>query len=207
MTSRSPELMLLQADIMACRSCLSLAPWRQFERHVCGNPATGCLLVGEAPGVRSLHNRRRFTGPAGLLIRRALSSLAHPTYRDLEDLFYLTDVVKCHPAARGTLANRSPTRREVQQCEGFLLRELDVLVPRIIVTFGKTAAEAAARLCRQSVSSRRLYHFPHPSPRNRAAILKHYPSMDAFEHAIAQAFRQIIQQLETGYEHAGAAGS
>ena len=204
MNSTSRRLTVLQARIAACRACPSLAPWSQFGRETYGTVATGCVLIGEAPGMRSLRHQRRFTGPAGQLIRRALASLGHRRYRRLEDLFYLTDVVKCHPAVVGTVTNRSPTRREIEQCHHFLVRELAVLDPRIIVTFGKTAAEASVRACHQSGSVRRLYHFPHPSPRNRSTILKHYPSMEAFEAAIAEAFRVILDQVEEASDDAGA---
>jgi uracil-DNA glycosylase family 4 len=161
------------------------------------------LLVGEAPGRISWENRRRFTGPAGLLIRRALRAVGHPRVRDLEDLFYMTDAVKCHPAPLGNLgANRSPKLAEVRACAPYLSRELLVLKPQVIVTFGKQATEAIGRALGQSQNtdgwSPRLIAFPHPSPRNQQTILKSYPSMRAFERAVTQAFRGLIAQLEAG---------
>ncbi|MGH7254876.1 MAG: uracil-DNA glycosylase family protein, partial [Nitrospirales bacterium] len=176
---RTRALEVLQHDIEGCRSCTSLPPWRKFDRAASGTLETGYLLVGEAPGFVSWQNRRRFTGPAGLLIRRALRRVGHPRFRDLEDLFYLTDAVKCHPAAfHNDRANRSPSGREVRACVGFLARELQVLRPRVIVTFGNRAAASVA----QALASRdhggatawgrcpELVAFPHPSPRNIVTI-------------------------------------
>lgn len=180
-----------------------MEPWRRFDSDASGTAATGYLLVGEAPGYRSWANKRRFTGPAGQLIRRALARLAHPRYRDLEDLFFMTDVVKCHPqSSRNPLANRSPRRAEIKACASFLEAELRLLTPSVVVTFGKLAAGSVA----QAVSSMavgtgpvcRIVSFPHPSPRNQRTILRTYPSMDAFERAVMRTFRTLIAAIEKG---------
>lgn len=197
-----PGLPLLQQQIAGCILCDSMKPWRRFGPDASGTAGTGYLLVGEAPGYVSWAQGRRFTGPAGLLIRRSLARLAHPRFRDLEDLFYMTDTVKCHPAARaGASANRSPKRAEIRACAGYLSRELAVLRPSVVVTFGKAAERAVAEAVGQEAGRRsrvRLVAFPHPSPRNRRAILQAYPSMEAFERAIAGAFRRLIRRVEQG---------
>ena len=124
----SLSLSTLQSDIASCRLCSSMSPWRQFQSDAYGTRRTGYLLVGEAPGYRSWTQRQRFTGPAGMLIRRALSRVSHPCYRQLEDLFYMTDVVKCHPASGSkSISNRSPRRCEVQACVGYLSRQIHLL--------------------------------------------------------------------------------
>ncbi|MGH7253825.1 MAG: uracil-DNA glycosylase family protein, partial [Nitrospiraceae bacterium] len=139
-------LRVLQGEIAGCTICPSMKPWRRFGPDAYGTHSTGFLLVGEAPGYVSWRKRRRFTGPAGMLIRRALRQVGHRRYRDLEDLFYMTDVVKCHPAAPANpSSNRSPRRVEVEACSSYLLRELQVLRPSAIVTFGKAAAKSVTR--------------------------------------------------------------
>lgn len=206
---RLSSLFRLQSEIAACRLCSSLNPWRQFEPDAYGTRCTGYLLVGEAPGYKSWEQRRRFTGPAGMLIRRALCQVAHPHYRDLEDLFYMTDVVKCHPASGSKLiSNRSPRRCEVQTCIGYLSREIHLLRPSTIVTFGKTAAEAVAQASHPSQDQvtqappYKVIAFPHPSPRNQLTVRKQYPSMKAFEEAISTTFCDLIAQLEQRFPHA-----
>jgi len=194
---------VLQHDISSCTTCPGLKPWRQFGPDAYGTASTGCLLVGEAPGYVSWKNRRRFIGPAGLLIRRALARIGHPCYRDLEDLFYMTDAVKCHPAPAGNPAsNRSPRRSEIKNCAGYLARELAVLRPSVIVTFGKTAAEQVGRAMERVHGAAfhmapTLIAFPHPSPRNQVTIGKRYRSVAALERAVTRAFHRIIGQLET----------
>jgi uracil-DNA glycosylase family 4 len=194
----------LQRDVARCTCCTSLEPWRKFSRSVYGDARTGYLLVGEAPGRVSLENGRRFTGPAGLIIRRALAALQHPRYRDLEDLFYMTDVVKCHPAPQGNPgANRSPKPSEIRSCAPHLSHELRVLRPSVVVTFGLVAADAVNSALKQSdmdstgVWKPNVISLPHPSPRNQRAILRSYPSMAAYAKAITDTFRGLIAHLES----------
>jgi uracil-DNA glycosylase family 4 len=190
----------LQTEIAACRDCSTLRPWRKFAPEASGTPGTGYLLVGEAPGFVSWRNKRRFTGPAGLLIRRALAAARHPRYRDLEDLFYMTDVVKCHPASPRSAANRTPRRAEIQACAGYLAREIELLRPSVIVCFGKLAAQSVARALaaggRPSARAPEVIAFPHPSPRNRVTIRKSYATMQALETAITAEFRRLIRERE-----------
>lgn len=179
-----------------------MKPWRQFGQEAYGNAATGYLLVGEAPGFVSWRKRRRFTGPAGMLIRRALRRLEHPRYRDLEDLLYMTDAVKCHPApAAKPASNRAPNAAEIKTCAGYLIRELSVLRPTVVVTFGKTAAEGVRRTLDRLGQSGcgpkpEVISFPHPSPRNQVTIRKQYGDMATLEEAIAAAFRRLVARLE-----------
>jgi DNA polymerase len=197
-----PVLRSVQGQIAACTICPSLKPWRRFGLDAYGTPSTGYLLVGEAPGYVSWKQRRRFTGPAGMLIRRALTQAAHPRYRDLEDLFYMTDVVKCHPSPPDNQAsNRTPRWAEVDACSQYLVREVQALAPSVIVTFGKAAAEGVARTLDSVFGSGsprpRVLQFPHPSPRNQRTILQQYRSMHAFEQALTDTFRSLIAELET----------
>lgn len=205
-TAVQPALRVLQGEIASCRLCDSMSPWRKFGRTAYGNPGPGYLLVGEAPGYVSWRKRQRFTGPAGLVIRRALRQIAHPLYRTLEDLFYMTDVVKCHPARPGRpRANRSPKQAEVSACSGYLVREIQMLHPSVIVTFGKVAAEGVVHTLTLRASSELLPEvsaFPHPSPRNLRTILRSYPSMRAFEGALTLVFRRLIKRLERRSTHA-----
>jgi len=146
-----------------------------------------------------------------MLIRRALRAVGSPRYADLEDLFYITDVVKCHPApSRNEASNRSPRRSEIDTCLHHLVRELEVLRPDVIVTFGKVAAEAirhALELApkggvRVVPPEPEIIAFPHPSPRNQVTIRKHYASMEAFAQAMTDTFRALIGRLGGGSSHA-----
>ncbi|MBI5410992.1 MAG: uracil-DNA glycosylase family protein [Nitrospirae bacterium] len=141
-----PALRVLQVEIASCTTCPSLKPWRRSGPAASGNASTVYLLVGEAPGHVSWKKRRRFTDPAGMVLRQALMQVEHPGCRDLEDLFYMTDVVKCHPSLPGNPAsNRAPRRAERETCAHCLVRELQALFPSVIVAFGKAAADGVAQ--------------------------------------------------------------
>jgi 8-oxo-dGTP diphosphatase len=77
-----------------------------------------------------------------MILRREIRQLG----LDLEDLFYLTNAVKCWPAAQPRLGrrpgNRSPLLSEARRCRPYLLAELDALLPEVIVAVGAVAARA-----------------------------------------------------------------
>jgi uracil-DNA glycosylase family 4 len=101
------------------------------------------MIVGEAPGRVSLENRRAFSNPHNLTIRRAFARAIAPRSCELEETFYLTDIVKCWPASPSG-ANRSPSRAELVTCvERHLKLEFELIRPRLILTFGVLASAAA----------------------------------------------------------------
>ena len=117
--------------------------WRKFRARDLGRRDGRFVLVGEAPGIASIENGRQWTGAGGMLLRREIRRLG----LDLEDLFYLTNAVKCWPAgpARapgGRPRNRSPLASEARRCQPFLVAELDALRPEVVVAVGAVAARA-----------------------------------------------------------------
>ena len=92
--------------------------WRKFPRTALGRRDARFVLVGEAPGIASIENGRQWTGAGGMILRREIRRLG----LDLEDLFYLTNAVKCWPAGRarsrqGRPGNRSPLATEARRCQ------------------------------------------------------------------------------------------
>jgi DNA polymerase len=95
------------------------------------------MLVGEQPGDEEDRRGRPFVGPAGALLEAAL--LAAGLSR--EDV-YLTNAVKHFKfTERGTRRlHEKPNGRELRACRQWLLRELDLVAPRVVVALGATAA-------------------------------------------------------------------
>jgi 8-oxo-dGTP diphosphatase len=118
-----------------------MRPHRKFPAGAAGRRDAPFVLVGEAPGFASLENARQWTGAGGLILRREMRRLG----LELEDLFYLTNAVKCWPAGlrreRGP-GNRSPLASEARRCRPFLHAELRALRPAVIVAVGAVAARA-----------------------------------------------------------------
>jgi uracil-DNA glycosylase len=93
-----------------------------------GNPKAGLMFVGEAPGADEDATGRPFVGAAGRLLDKIIEAIGMKR----EDV-YITNVVKCRPPN-----NRKPTTEEIESCEPFLFREIDVIKPKMIVTLGAT---------------------------------------------------------------------
>ncbi|MEW6770082.1 MAG: uracil-DNA glycosylase [Bacillota bacterium] len=107
-------------------------------RGTCSAPVPGAgmalsplLLVGEAPGATEDEQGLPFIGAAGRLLTELLEAAGCP-----RSLVYISNVVKCRPPG-----NRRPFEDEVAACSGWLLKELEVVGPRVIVALGATAYE------------------------------------------------------------------
>ena len=96
-----------------------------------GNPHADLMFVGEAPGADEDVQGEPFVGRAGQLLTKIIEAI------DLkrEDV-YIANVIKCRPPG-----NRNPEPDEVEQCEPFLFRQIDVIKPKVIVALGKFAAQ------------------------------------------------------------------
>lgn len=121
----------LQAAIGDCRRC-KLARHRTRLVFGVGNPQAGLLLIGEAPGEEEDRQGEPFVGAAGQLLNRLLDKLGISR----QDI-YIANMVKCHPPG-----NRNPDAEEIKSCLPFLLRQIQIISPRIICTMGAVASHA-----------------------------------------------------------------
>ena len=149
-------LSALLRRVARCTACATIRGYRQFPTSAAGRTDARFMLVGEAPGIASIRNRRQWTGTGGMLLRREIRRLG----LDLEDLFYLTNAVKCWPSSPvPRVGNRAPLARETAQCRPFLLEEIGALDPEVVVAVGAVAARAvgAGPLRFPDDHGRRLY--------------------------------------------------
>jgi DNA polymerase len=96
-----------------------------------GNPHAGFVCVGEAPGATEDETGRPFVGPAGQLLTKILAAINFAR----EDVF-ICNVLKHRPPG-----NRNPAPEEIRACSPFLLRQLELLRPRVILALGTFAAQ------------------------------------------------------------------
>jgi DNA polymerase len=96
-----------------------------------GNPHAGFVCVGEAPGATEDETGRPFVGQAGQLLTKILEAIAFKR----EDVF-ICNVLKHRPPG-----NRNPSPEEIKACSPYLLRQLEVLKPRVILALGTFAAQ------------------------------------------------------------------
>jgi DNA polymerase len=96
-----------------------------------GNPNADLMFVGEAPGADEDLQGEPFVGRAGQLLTKIIEAIGLKR----EDV-YIANVIKCRPPG-----NRNPEPDEVEQCEPFLFRQVDIIRPKVIVALGKFAAQ------------------------------------------------------------------
>jgi len=189
-----------------CRVCATIAPYQKFPRASHGTARYRLVIVGEAPGRVSLRNGRAFSNPRNLTIRRAFAQAVAPRSWELEDIFYLTDVVKCWPATPSG-ANRSPARAEIATCTSRHLRlEFELIRPRLVLTFGVQASLAALGRPVSLVSAHgkthvtatgmRVIPFMHPSTANVMGLKRvGIRSLSDYETQLSTILRSELKDL------------
>lgn len=112
-----------------CKSC-ELCTKRTQVVFDNGNPNSSILIVGEAPGATEDQQGIPFVGDAGKVLNEALSSINIQRQN-----IYISNIVKCRPPQ-----NRVPTEQERNTCGHFLLEEIEVIQPKLIVALGATSS-------------------------------------------------------------------
>ena len=124
----SEQLAAIDAEVAACQMC-PLAQTRTNTVPGEGSHTAEIMFVGEGPGREEDESGRPFVGRAGRFLDELIESL--PMRR--EDV-YIANIVKCRPPN-----NRDPERSEVDQCSNYLLRQIDIIDPLVIVPLGRHA--------------------------------------------------------------------
>jgi len=119
-----------------CRRC-KLWPMRTNLVFGVGNPAAELMFVGEAPGADEDLRGEPFVGRAGQLLTDIIErGMGMPRSE-----VYICNVIKCRPPG-----NRNPEPDEVASCEPFLLRQIELVRPRVIVGLGTFAVQALLKV-------------------------------------------------------------
>ncbi|MFZ6762179.1 uracil-DNA glycosylase [Pseudoroseomonas sp. WGS1072] len=106
-----------------------------------GNPASGLMLIGEAPGAEEDRLGRPFVGQSGQLLDRMLASIGLDRQTEApERSFYITNILPWRPPG-----NRTPTDAEIALFLPVVLRHIALVRPRRVVMLGGTAAKALLR--------------------------------------------------------------
>lgn len=116
----------LEDEVLACRRC-PLAQTRTCAVPGEGNLNAVVMLVGEGPGADEDRQGRPFVGRSGQFLTETLARLGIARSE-----VYITNVVKCRPPQ-----NRDPLPAELDACGDYLIRQVGIVNPRIIVTLGR----------------------------------------------------------------------
>lgn len=114
-----------------CTAC-RLAEGRQRVVFGAGDPHADLMLIGEGPGAEEDRQGLPFVGPAGELLTRILKAIELERHQ-----VYIANVVKCRPPR-----NREPEADEIAACRGFLVAQIDLVRPRLLVLLGRIAAQS-----------------------------------------------------------------
>lgn len=124
-----PDLPTLAAHCHQCQRC-DLAATRTHVVVDRGHPQADIMIIGEGPGQNEDETGLPFVGKAGQLLEKILESVQLNSERDV----YICNVVKCRPPG-----NRVPTPEEVAACRPYLLEQIRLVDPKIILLTGATA--------------------------------------------------------------------
>ncbi len=123
-------LLKIRGDLGECTRC-KLYRARHSIVFGDGNPKAELVFVGEGPGADEDAQGLPFVGRAGKLLTQMIEAMG----LQRKDV-YICNVVKCRPPE-----NRQPEEDEVRTCSPYLLRQLDVIAPKVIVCLGAVAAQ------------------------------------------------------------------
>ncbi len=127
---REAALEAIRAEIGDCTRC----PLAYAGRHTIvfgeGDAKAELMFVGEGPGADEDTSGRPFVGKAGQLLNNMIGAMGLQ-----REQVYIANIVKCRPPG-----NRAPEYAEATTCSQFLLRQIDVIRPKVIVALGSTAA-------------------------------------------------------------------
>ncbi len=127
--STSTDLRLLFDTAKVCHKC-TLAETRQNFVFGEGNPTASLVVIGEAPGAEEDASGRPFVGRSGQLLDKILLAAG---FRREE--VYICNILKCRPPG-----NRNPLDNEIKSCMPWLLGQLEIIQPKVILMMGKVAA-------------------------------------------------------------------
>ena len=123
-------LKLIREDLGDCIRC-KLHKGRTNLVFGVGNPSAELMFVGEGPGADEDAQGEPFVGRAGQLLNNMIKAMGLRR----EDV-YIANIVKCRPPG-----NRTPEPDECETCSPFLMRQIAVIKPKVVVALGATAAK------------------------------------------------------------------
>lgn len=126
------QLESLREEILQCTRC-PLAKTRNKVIFGEGNLNAPIMIIGEAPGRDEDLQGRPFVGLSGQLLDKILAACGF----NRSDHVFIGNILKCRPPG-----NRTPSPREIEVCKPFLLRQIELIDPKILILLGATALKS-----------------------------------------------------------------
>ena len=132
---KSESLENFADEIKDCMKCRVLASGRKQIVFGTGNPNADVVVVGEAPGADEDEQGKPFVGRAGKLLTDILKAIKFTR----EEIF-ICNILKCRPPD-----NRNPLPDEIENCEPYLFKQLEMIKPKLILAVGTFASQTLLR--------------------------------------------------------------
>jgi len=160
----------LEQQVTGCRAC-SLCETRKQTVFGVGNTGAEWMLIGEAPGAEEDARGEPFVGQAGRLLDNMLASVGMSRAGQTPKSVYIANVLKCRPPG-----NRNPQPDEVAKCEPFLLRQIELVAPALIVVMGRFAAQSLLGTDASIASLRGKRHRINVAGRQIPVVVTYHPA-------------------------------
>jgi DNA polymerase len=161
-TESADDWIELKQLVSGCVKC-GLHKTRTQTVFGVGDPGADWMLIGEAPGAEEDRLGDPFVGQAGRLLDNMLAAIG----LDRRNNVYIANVLKCRPPA-----NRNPELEEVAKCSPHLLRQIELVNPKLIVAMGRFAAQTLLETDASIASLRgRLHRYA-----GRPCIVTYHPA-------------------------------
>jgi DNA polymerase len=143
-------LKIIREDLGDCTRCVLHKQGRKQIVFGVGNPKAELMFVGEGPGADEDAQGEPFVGRAGQLLNNMIKAMGIS-----REQVYIANIVKCRPPG-----NRTPEREECATCSPFLMRQIAVIKPKVIVALGAVAAKTLLAMSASMMQLRgRFYDF------------------------------------------------
>ncbi len=150
-------LKIIREDLGDCTRCVLHKQGRKQIVFGVGNPAAELMFVGEGPGADEDAQGEPFVGRAGQLLNNMIKAMGIE-----REQVYIANIVKCRPPG-----NRTPERDECATCSPFLMRQIAVIKPKVVVALGAVAAKTLLAMNASMMQLRgRFYDFRPAGIRN-----------------------------------------
>jgi DNA polymerase len=150
---KAEALAELEKKAQMCRKC-EIGSQRTNLVFGKGNPDARLMFIGEAPGYYEDRQGVPFVGRAGQLLDKIISAMGMT-----REEVYIGNILKCRPEG-----NRNPTPQEITHCTPFLLKQIDIISPKVICALGSFAAKTLLDTQKSIGALRGRFHDYHGIP-------------------------------------------
>ncbi|MFN3813340.1 MAG: uracil-DNA glycosylase family protein [Aquificaceae bacterium] len=150
-----------------------------------GDPNSYVVFVGEAPGEEEDKQKKPFVGKAGKYLNSKIEEIGLR-----RGDVYITNVVKSRPPG-----NRKPTKEEMASCAPYLIKEVEIIRPKLIVCLGATALEGLLGKS-LSITKHRGRLFEYPYDRSIKVLLTYHPAYVLRNPAANREFTEDMRKIK-----------